>query len=77
MHKCGWVHRDISSGNILIVDGVVKIGDLEYAKRMDDDTSHAGRSVRVLCLLFVTDGAHLELIGYCTIHVDRGNKSSI
>ena len=45
VHKCGWVHRDISSGNILLVDGVVKIADLEYAKKMDDETSHTGRSV--------------------------------
>lgn len=46
MHKYGWVHRDVSSGNILVVDGVVKISDLEYAKKMGDETSHNGRSVR-------------------------------
>ena len=45
MHQCGWVHRDVSSGNILVVDGVVKISDLEYAKKMSDKTSHNGRSV--------------------------------
>ncbi|KAI0084508.1 hypothetical protein BDY19DRAFT_1060215 [Irpex rosettiformis] len=44
MHKSGWVHRDISSGNILVVDGVVKISDLEYAKKMSDSTSHSERS---------------------------------
>ncbi|KAI0769548.1 hypothetical protein BC629DRAFT_791096 [Irpex lacteus] len=45
LHKSGWVHRDISAGNLLIVAGVVKISDLEYAKRMDDPTTHEhGRS---------------------------------
>ncbi|KAI0699998.1 hypothetical protein BC835DRAFT_1329496 [Cytidiella melzeri] len=44
IHACGWVHRDISSGNILIVDGIVKIADLEYAKRMSDSSSNSSRS---------------------------------
>ncbi|KAI0086025.1 hypothetical protein BDY19DRAFT_996211 [Irpex rosettiformis] len=43
MHKSGWVHRDVSSGNILIVDGVVKISDLEYAKNMNDGSPHSER----------------------------------
>ncbi|CAE6534567.1 unnamed protein product [Rhizoctonia solani] len=40
MHLCGYVHRDVSSGNILLVEphgnkrGVIM--DLEYAKKMDD-----------------------------------------
>ncbi|KAI0086023.1 hypothetical protein BDY19DRAFT_1050220 [Irpex rosettiformis] len=44
MHKCGWVHCDVSSGNILLVDGFVKISDLEYAKSMKDNSSHSERS---------------------------------
>ncbi|KAI0085143.1 hypothetical protein BDY19DRAFT_458366 [Irpex rosettiformis] len=44
MHGCGWVHRDISSGNILIVDDVVKLGDLEYTKKMDNENKHSTRS---------------------------------
>ena len=51
MHRGGWVHRDISSGNILIADGDVKIADLEYAKNMKDDSSHSERSV---CFVFHT-----------------------
>ena len=59
MHKYGWVHRDISTGNILLVDGVVKISDLEYAKKMDDKTSHNGRSVcSTLLSVFRTNGIH-------------------
>ncbi|KAI0085147.1 hypothetical protein BDY19DRAFT_1059765 [Irpex rosettiformis] len=45
IHQCGWVHRDISSGNILVVPGdIAKVGDLEYAKKMSDKTSHSERS---------------------------------
>ncbi|KAI0345467.1 hypothetical protein BDW22DRAFT_877798 [Trametopsis cervina] len=42
LHSTGWLHRDISSGNILIVDGTVKLTDLEYAKNMMN--SHSERS---------------------------------
>ncbi|KAI0345493.1 hypothetical protein BDW22DRAFT_1352969 [Trametopsis cervina] len=43
LHSTGWLHRDISSGNILIVDGIVKLTDLEYAKNMMNSTSHSER----------------------------------
>ncbi len=35
MHKCGWVHRDVSVGNILIFDDIAKVADLEYATNTD------------------------------------------
>ncbi|KAI0093407.1 hypothetical protein BDY19DRAFT_1064761 [Irpex rosettiformis] len=48
MHDCGpgWVHRDISTGNILLFPGknIAKLSDLEYAKRLDDVTKHAIRT---------------------------------
>ncbi|KAJ3555679.1 hypothetical protein NM688_g2445 [Phlebia brevispora] len=34
LHECGWVHRDISLGNILLHGDVVKIADLEYAEKI-------------------------------------------
>jgi serine/threonine protein kinase len=34
MHKYGYVHRDISTGNILLHEGQGKLSDLEYAKEM-------------------------------------------
>ncbi|KAG1884539.1 hypothetical protein F4604DRAFT_1574269 [Suillus subluteus] len=44
MHKAGWVHRDFSVGNaIWVVDdngGIGKLGDFEYAKKIDSKTSH-------------------------------------
>ena len=46
LHNLGWVHRDVSSGNILVVDGHVKIADLEYAKHESDFFPHGVRIVR-------------------------------
>ncbi|KDN34108.1 hypothetical protein RSAG8_12810, partial [Rhizoctonia solani AG-8 WAC10335] len=45
MNLCGYVHRDVSSGNILLVPASGSLGqrgvimDLEYAKKMDDMSS--------------------------------------
>ena len=36
LRKLGWVHRDVSIGNILSYEGGAKLADLEYAKKMDD-----------------------------------------
>ncbi|KAI0942788.1 hypothetical protein AcV7_010360 [Taiwanofungus camphoratus] len=45
MHRSGWVHRDISTGNILVdKDGNGRLGDLEYAKRMGQPSSHEVRT---------------------------------
>lgn len=53
MHKAGWVHRDISPGNILIkVVGniiLVKLSDLEYAQRYNQTSlSQAVHEVRTV-----------------------------
>ena len=32
MHKSGWVHRDPSPGNIIVVNDKAKLSDLEFAK---------------------------------------------
>lgn len=45
LHSLGWVHRDISSGNILVVNGEVKISDLEYAKLVTESSLHGIRTV--------------------------------
>lgn len=41
LHAIGWVHRDISSGNVLVLAGpapVVKLADFEYAKEIGAST---------------------------------------
>ncbi len=38
MHKAGWVHRDVSAGNILLdSDDNVLLSDFEYAKKMCEE----------------------------------------
>ncbi|KAL5479078.1 hypothetical protein ACEPAI_2366 [Sanghuangporus weigelae] len=39
IHGCGWVHRDISAGNLYLYNGRGLIGDFEYAKRRNTDIS--------------------------------------
>ncbi len=55
LHQAGWVHRDISSANILTDStGRVKLIDLEYAKKADDESR---RDMRVVCspVSYLTD----------------------
>ncbi|KIP06180.1 hypothetical protein PHLGIDRAFT_469946 [Phlebiopsis gigantea 11061_1 CR5-6] len=52
LHRCGWVHRDISVGNILVVNGRGKLTDVEYAKKESKVTSHDG--VRTGTLFFMS-----------------------
>lgn len=67
-----WVHRDISSGNIMLCGDVAKITDFEYAKRLTqpgevDDT-------RTVTFLLVDHGSALTLhaIGHRRLHGNRG-----
>jgi serine/threonine protein kinase len=32
LHEAGFVHRDLSPGNVIVVNGKAKISDLEFAK---------------------------------------------
>lgn len=49
MHAAGWVHRDLSAGNILIVNGKGKIHDVELAT--NNWQSEAGERI-VSCLVY-------------------------
>lgn len=54
LHAIGWVHRDISAGNVLIYDGpprTIKLADFEYAKRTGESTggNHEIRTVSTRC----------------------------
>ncbi|KAI5115744.1 hypothetical protein M0805_002822 [Coniferiporia weirii] len=44
IHKAGWVHRDISCGNVYYYKGRGLLGDLEYAKRASSDAKHEVRT---------------------------------
>ena len=44
LRKLGWVHRDVSIGNILEYEGGAKLADLEYAKRVGDLKRHEMRT---------------------------------
>ena len=46
IHGCGWVHRDISVGNLYFLDGRGLVGDLEYAKRRNYGVKRERRVVR-------------------------------
>ncbi|KAI6098863.1 hypothetical protein EDD16DRAFT_1226423 [Pisolithus croceorrhizus] len=43
LHTVGWVHRDVSAGNVLCSGKIGKLADLEYAKRMGSNTGHEVR----------------------------------
>ncbi|KAE9399542.1 hypothetical protein BT96DRAFT_993874 [Gymnopus androsaceus JB14] len=44
MHSAGFVHRDISNGNVLCRDSMVKLNDLEYSKRIQPEPLHSSES---------------------------------
>jgi serine/threonine protein kinase len=45
LHQYGWVHRDVSCGNLLVFDGGGKLSDLEYTKKMSQESTHEIRTV--------------------------------
>lgn len=50
IHKYGWVHRDVSTGNIILWRGRGILTDFEYAKRIPKEgdvisAPHDGRTV--------------------------------
>ncbi|KAI5993507.1 hypothetical protein EDD15DRAFT_899625 [Pisolithus albus] len=44
LHSIGWVHRDLSTGNVLYWGGMGKLADLEYAKHMNSKVTHEVRT---------------------------------
>ena len=37
LHRAGWVHGDLSPGNLLLHNDRIKITDLEYALPLNED----------------------------------------
>ncbi|KAI0946809.1 hypothetical protein AcW1_010386 [Taiwanofungus camphoratus] len=57
LHRNKWVHRDISAGNILVDKASkVRLGDLEYLKRMDQDGAHNIRTGTADFMAIEVDG---------------------
>ena len=46
MAHCGWVHRDISAGNVYHHEGHGMVGDLEYAREIGSGARDSMRTVR-------------------------------
>ena len=62
LHSCGWVHRDVSSGNILLYKDNVKLVDLELAEEM---ASMRGREhICMVRTLLRRSLRHMKLITY-------------
>lgn len=54
MFSAGMVHRDLSNGNIILLDGLARISDLEYALSLREErAAHVAKSVCVI-LLYVS-----------------------
>ena len=68
MHDYDWVHRDINAENIFVYKGRGLLGDLEYAKRVDDDSDHLFRTVRIMLSCLRNASNCKDLIGYDLLH---------
>ncbi|KAF8880268.1 hypothetical protein BD779DRAFT_1803027 [Infundibulicybe gibba] len=44
LHRLGYVHRDISSGNVLLYDGGGRLSDLEYCRSSSEPDRHDART---------------------------------
>jgi serine/threonine protein kinase len=75
-HRAGWVHRDISPGNVFLFQELVfKLGDLEFAKKIGKDGEHDVRTVRItfqaICATLTDDEGHSGF------HVGRSGEAKI
>ncbi|GJE97361.1 hypothetical protein PsYK624_135770 [Phanerochaete sordida] len=63
LHTVGWVHRDVSSGNIIIYDDRAILGDVEYAKQEEDTTRHDVRTGTAFFMAAEVDSCKYLLLG--------------
>ncbi|KAJ3733084.1 hypothetical protein DFJ43DRAFT_1117885 [Lentinula guzmanii] len=70
IHFAGWVHRDISGGNLYYHKErkIGLIGDLEYAKKVDDQSRHNVRTVCPFSLRRPTITVLIYHVGYPLFH---------
>jgi hypothetical protein len=48
LHILGYVHRDVSAGNVLFYNGAGILADLEFTRKTSDLTVHEVRTVRFI-----------------------------
>jgi len=58
MHMAGYVHRDVSAGNILFWNNAGLLSDLEFAKKTSDLTVHEVRTVRAFHYIYFPVSLH-------------------
>ncbi|GJE94442.1 hypothetical protein PsYK624_106120 [Phanerochaete sordida] len=70
IHSAGWVHRDISGGNILLSDNGVKLADFEYAKKFDSEVHGGTHEIKTGTATYmsieVSAGKYLFRFGHAT-----------
>jgi hypothetical protein len=68
--KVSWVHRDLSVCNIYSVNGKLKLGDLEYAKKFGQESESGSHDLRTVCRVYpsATGQTHRQ-IGYSMVLV--------
>ena len=77
-HRAGWVHRDISAGNVFLLQKheLFKLGDLELAKKMgkeSKDGEHDVRTVRIILfsMPFVLPSQTKGTLDFMSVEVER------
>ena len=58
LHECGWVHRDISCGNILLIGKGGMITDVEFTKADNASTYHSIRTASRSCTRYSLPCTH-------------------
>lgn len=64
MHAAGWVHRDVSTGNILLENHTARLADMEYAKKAGQ-----GDECRLVCDF--TSHEHHDVYGWLSRELVR------
>ncbi|KAF4563849.1 hypothetical protein EYR36_003093 [Pleurotus pulmonarius] len=83
MYCAGWVHRDISSGNILahrsrsLTPWQAKLSDLEYARQFSDSDRGVGGDPKTVCLFVARDLFSDEFTGDPLLHASRNAVLSL
>ena len=80
MHSAGFVHRDISNGNVLCRSDItlltVKLNDLEYSKCIQPDPLHSSESSDVKTVRnFVSNTSSFRFIYFAGHTILYANRS--